>query len=219
VRNPDQGNEDDDAFGDVCDNCPLRPGIDQTDGDGDGVGDLCDPRPDTAGERVVLFDTFTNGPGNWTARDGGVTTNGGALLPSGGRAILVNRALSLGSSNWVIDALFVVRSVSATAVFFGPGGEVDGLSNVTTCALRLTTNEGRTAIVDLNPPDTDLILTGQAANGPNVIGDRFFGRAVFSGAQLRCANVNHSSAGPLATPTILVDAAAVEVRAVLIYEQ
>ncbi len=55
IPNDDQADNDNDTFGDVCDddddndtvlddvdNCPLRSNVDQTDVDGDGRGDVCD---------------------------------------------------------------------------------------------------------------------------------------------------------------------------------
>jgi len=54
--NPNQENEDGDAFGDVCDPCP--PNQNNTDSDGDGVGDLCDPEPNMMGNTITLFDGF-----------------------------------------------------------------------------------------------------------------------------------------------------------------
>ncbi len=45
VINPDQANNDLDAFGNACDNCPNTFDLSQTDSDGDGLGDLCDNCP------------------------------------------------------------------------------------------------------------------------------------------------------------------------------
>ena len=66
VPNADQGNEDGDAFGDVCDPCPID--SNNTDGDSDGVGDACDPHPGMGGDQIVAFDGFHNGvPAGWQA--------------------------------------------------------------------------------------------------------------------------------------------------------
>ena len=65
VLNANQGNEDADAFGDACDKCPVD--TDDSDGDNDGVGGSCDPRPQTAGDSIVLFEGFHAGvPATWT---------------------------------------------------------------------------------------------------------------------------------------------------------
>jgi hypothetical protein len=60
--------EDGDGVDDACDNCPSVPNANQADqgeiGAGlsaDGVGDACDPRPNLAGEAILLFDPLTSG--------------------------------------------------------------------------------------------------------------------------------------------------------------
>ena len=60
--------EDGDGVDDACDNCPSVPNANQMDqgeiGAGlaaDGVGDACDPRPNLAGEMILLFDPLTSG--------------------------------------------------------------------------------------------------------------------------------------------------------------
>jgi hypothetical protein len=59
--NANQANEDMDAFGDVCDPCPiLGDAAADHDSDGDGVGDGCDPSPDTPGDSIALFEGFAD---------------------------------------------------------------------------------------------------------------------------------------------------------------
>ncbi|NVB85744.1 MAG: hypothetical protein HOV81_45690 [Kofleriaceae bacterium] len=59
--NANQANEDMDAYGDVCDPCPIsaEPNGD-ADPDGDGVGNACDPTPDTEGDSIALFEGFAD---------------------------------------------------------------------------------------------------------------------------------------------------------------
>ena len=60
--NSDQHDEDNDARGDLCDNCPHVFDVtqaDDTEAAPDGVGNACDPHPN-AGDRLVLFDPFTD---------------------------------------------------------------------------------------------------------------------------------------------------------------
>lgn len=45
VPSRNQGDKDEDGWGDVCDNCPLEANADQADTDGDGTGDVCDVCP------------------------------------------------------------------------------------------------------------------------------------------------------------------------------
>src|SRR4051812_48926777 len=54
--NPDQGDEDSDLIGDACDPCPIDSST--ADPDGDGVAGSCDPHPNTAGDKIVVFDGF-----------------------------------------------------------------------------------------------------------------------------------------------------------------
>ena len=57
----DQSDEDHDLVGDRCDNCPLVSNPSQDlEGDADAVGTACDPHPETDGDCLVLFDSFTD---------------------------------------------------------------------------------------------------------------------------------------------------------------
>jgi Thrombospondin type 3 repeat len=68
IANANQANEDNDATGDVCDNCPPFPST-GVDADGDGVGDVCDPHLLIPGDSITLFEGFagTTLPAGWMA--------------------------------------------------------------------------------------------------------------------------------------------------------
>ena len=89
VANAGQADEDLDLRGDACDNCPPFFNLGQRDGDGDGVGDDCDPLPNTAGEKLGLFEGFSGGIpstwtriGTWTAAAGAVVAQASAISPA-----------------------------------------------------------------------------------------------------------------------------------------
>lgn len=80
VANPSQHDEDGDGNGDECDACPADVSPD-ADGDGDGIGDACDPHPATAGDCLVLFESFRDSASHaevWTA-SGGITPQADAI--------------------------------------------------------------------------------------------------------------------------------------------
>jgi hypothetical protein len=80
VANPAQTNDDGDRFGDACDPCPPLPDADPIDDpDGDQVSGGCDPSPTVAGDRILLFETFSGStlPPGWIS-DGAWTIAGGA---------------------------------------------------------------------------------------------------------------------------------------------
>ena len=86
--NANQADEDTDAQGDVCDNCPPFPSM-GADADADGVGDICDPHLLIPGDSIALFEGFRGATlpagwiaaGNWSVQNGNliVTTNDTAL--------------------------------------------------------------------------------------------------------------------------------------------
>lgn len=78
--NPGQENEDGDRFGDVCDPCPPHYDNHPTDSDGDGISDDCDPNPNSAGEKIVLFEGFHHGiPSSWTKSGNWFSVNDDAV--------------------------------------------------------------------------------------------------------------------------------------------
>lgn len=74
VPNPSQSDEDRDALGDECDNCPLVANFEhETGGDADGVGDSCDPNPVADGDCLIHFDSFREADAfaaRWQSRAG-----------------------------------------------------------------------------------------------------------------------------------------------------
>jgi len=135
TKNPEQWNEDGDAFGDVCDLCPHIM-ADQADGDGDEIGDDCDPRPGTAGDQLVLFEGFnvpgdlpapwiTLQSGNWTIADGAlkftVTINnaGYALwpLPAVGDHTIQTFATTGSTFNTIKDIGIIFNSTANLSSF------------------------------------------------------------------------------------------------------
>jgi hypothetical protein len=99
VYNPDQANEDGDAWGDVCDLCPPIATTTQADADGDGVGDPCDPHPNTPGDKITLFEGFNDG-----VPTGSGWSVAGTVLPSGGSVIASDSGSAFSGLGWMYTA-------------------------------------------------------------------------------------------------------------------
>ncbi|HEY0708740.1 MAG TPA: hypothetical protein VGG33_18175 [Polyangia bacterium] len=81
--------EDQDGFGDACDNCPADPNPDQANAMEtsagavtDGLGDACDPRPTQGGDSLLFFDGFAGGAIDpaWTGDRSLFSLSGGSLI-------------------------------------------------------------------------------------------------------------------------------------------
>jgi len=113
--------EDGDGVDDACDNCPSIPNANQADqgeiGAGlaaDGVGDACDPRPNLAGEAIVLFDPLTAGmlgtawsvyAGTWVAATDTVTETAVGSSQEIDRTDLTNQTNYLAETRFRFDSL------------------------------------------------------------------------------------------------------------------
>jgi hypothetical protein len=76
--------EDNDGIGDECDPCPIAKPPATPDPDGDAVDSPCDPDPRTPGDKILLFDGFSDGLGSsWTPTTAASwTAVGGELIVS-----------------------------------------------------------------------------------------------------------------------------------------
>jgi hypothetical protein len=97
--NPDQSDDDHDLRGDLCDNCPVVSNYPQLDvGDHDGIGDACDPHPESAGDCVILYDTFSDPAAfeqHWRVMTAGSTPS---AQPGQGHVVLVP---GTGEATWI----------------------------------------------------------------------------------------------------------------------
>lgn len=79
--------EDNDGLGDECDPCPIAKPPATPDRDGDAVDSPCDPDPDTAGDKILLFDGFNDPLGSAYT-----PTTPGAWVVQGGELVVGNIA-------------------------------------------------------------------------------------------------------------------------------
>jgi len=148
TANPDQANEDGDAFGDACDPCP--PFADQVpvaDADDDGVADACDPFPTTPGDKIALFDGFNTSPAAADV-DGTWSFDGAARVTS---------SLDEESAvTWVVPA--AAQQIVSTSVtpdeYFGnlvarPVGVVS--------QYRLASRDGTMCVFGINPSNQQVV--------------------------------------------------------------
>src|SRR5262249_40068183 len=136
VPNADQGNEDGDKFGDVCDPCPIDNNNNPSDPDGDGVAAPCDPNPNTPGDKIELFEGFHHGLpatwsslGTWTTSGDDIRTaessaNGGYLAaptPFNAKAtlsagVVVEQLLNTGTDDGGVGVCNPIHGANATGV-------------------------------------------------------------------------------------------------------
>jgi hypothetical protein len=138
LPNADQGNEDGDARGDLCDPCPIAaaPAADM-DSDTDGVGDGCDPFPGQQ-SKMTVFEGFNvaplTSPRLLPSPTSWVFENGKALVSNPGPNMVAAMTWPLASaatSGEVVVAGFANNQPSTTAptgagvtTFFDAGQQV-----------------------------------------------------------------------------------------------
>ena len=116
--NPDQGDEDHDGLGDLCDPCPIDK--DNTDPDGDGVAGICDPHPNTAGDKIVAFQGFHGPlPDTWKVVGAGtvaVTADYGVITNAANQVTaLVSKDATPPFGNGMIMASVIVDDTPGAA--------------------------------------------------------------------------------------------------------
>lgn len=125
-HNPDQHDEDKDAVGDVCDNCPHIANTNQANtGEGaspDGVGDACDPRPALPGDTIARFYSFHVPPAGTTTQ-GTWTVDGDSYRFGGGEGSLIVTGVR---DKVVIDASGTLDQAMGDVVIVATAGEANG---------------------------------------------------------------------------------------------
>jgi hypothetical protein len=144
MANPTQHDEDTDNRGDVCDPCPHLM-VHGGDADNDKIPDNCDPRPNTAGDTLVRFETFVGNalPAGWIVRAG----------PSGdfvvaGDALTINAAASTHvitfEANSRLHAIDIGVTIPASAITTFVTAMTDARSDIAAyfgCGVRVDTAE------------------------------------------------------------------------------
>jgi hypothetical protein len=139
------GDEDGDRDVDGCDPCPADPEHIDVDSDGDQVDDICDPHPQTAGDRIVLFDSMatdlhysvTTALDDWAHRDGEYLT----LLDEQGYA----RLAIAPTSGTTVDAIFT--SIAGTGHAATAGISLTLGATVADCAYEVDMPSGSDQLV------------------------------------------------------------------------
>jgi len=111
LANADQGDEDADRLGDACDPCPIDASA--ADPDGDGVAGSCDPHPNTAGDKIAVFEGFHRAlPDTWRLIGSAVQTGDDMVLTTvGGNHANAVPPLGTVSNGMIMAGLTVTSTV------------------------------------------------------------------------------------------------------------